>query len=64
VFLELKRGLRTTNRLQRLIGQIELYRNKWQNRPVFVVLSGESQEDLLHDLNRSTSKNEPIKIFI
>jgi hypothetical protein len=63
VFIELKNGLRTTNRLQRLIGQIELYHNEWQGKPVLIVLLGESQEDLLHDLNRAISKYESVRVI-
>src|SRR5438552_3753368 len=53
VFIELKKGLKSTNRLQRLIGQIELYRKEWEGKPLFIVLLGDSEDDLLHDLNRS-----------
>lgn len=52
VMIELKAGFRTTQKLQRLIGQIELCNREWQ-KPVIVVLLGESEQDLLHDLHRS-----------
>ncbi|MCL6566382.1 MAG: hypothetical protein K6U09_08155 [Acidobacteriia bacterium] len=52
VMIELKAGLRSTQKLQRLIGQIELFTREW-DKPVIVVLLGETEEDLLHDLHRS-----------
>ena len=63
VFIELKNGLRTTNKLQRLIGQIELYWNEWHGKPVIILLLGESQDDLLHDLNRSITKYASVRII-
>ncbi len=62
VMIELKNGLRTTNKLQRLLGQLELYRNEWK-KPVIIVLLGESQEDLLHDLNRTVQKYEGVEVL-
>ncbi len=62
VMIELKNGLRTTNKLQRLLGQLELYRHEW-TKPVIIVLLGDSQEDLLHDLNRTVQKYEGIEIL-
>lgn len=50
--IELKAGFRSTQKLQRLIGQIELYNREWK-KPVIVVLLGETEQDLLHDLHRS-----------
>lgn len=55
VMLELKMGIRSTSKLQRLLGQIDLYRREW-NKPIVVVLLGESDEDLLHDLHRSLNR--------
>jgi hypothetical protein len=52
VMIELKAGFRSTQKLQRLLGQIELFTKEW-NKPVIVVLLGETEEDLLHDLHRS-----------
>jgi hypothetical protein len=63
VFIELKNGLRTTNKLQRLIGQIELYSNEWKGKPVIILLLGESQDDLLHDLNRTISKYDSVRVI-
>jgi len=63
VFIELKNGLRTTNKLQRLIGQIELYSNEWRGKPVIILLLGESQDDLLYDLNRTISKYGSMRVI-
>lgn len=62
VFIELKRGLKTTNKLQRLIGQVELYRNEWENGTVMILLIGESEDDLLRDLHRSTAKYDRVRV--
>jgi hypothetical protein len=62
VMIELKIGLRSTNRLQRLLGQLELYRHEW-NKPIIIVLLGESQEDLLHDLNRTVQGYDGIEVL-
>ncbi|HEV8523864.1 MAG TPA: hypothetical protein VGQ71_05145, partial [Terriglobales bacterium] len=56
VMLELKNGLRTTSKLQRLLGQLDLYRGEWGRKPVIIVLLGTSEEDLLHTLNGSLRK--------
>ncbi len=61
VMIELKAGFRSTQKLQRLIGQIELYDREW-NKPVVVVLLGESEQDLLHDLHRSIDKYENVHV--
>jgi hypothetical protein len=62
VFIELKKGLHTTNKLQRLIGQVEIYHNEWKGKPVIIVLLGDSEEDLLHDLQRSINKYETVRV--
>lgn len=63
VMLELKSGFRSTQKLQRLIGQLELYRNEWA-QPIIVVLAGETDEDLLHDLHLHVRRLNDIKIII
>lgn len=52
VFIELKAGFSSTQKLQRLIGQVELYHREW-GKPVFVVLVGSAEDDLLKDLRKS-----------
>ena len=46
ILIEIKQDLDSTGKLQRLLGQIELYNSKW-NGQVVVVLCGESKRDLL-----------------
>jgi hypothetical protein len=55
VIIELKVGFRSTQKLQRLIGQVDLFRSEW-GKPIIVVLLGETQDDLLHDLYRSLER--------
>jgi len=61
VMIELKAGFRSTQKLQRLIGQIELYHREWR-KPVVVVLLGESDQDLLHDLHRSLREYDDVHV--
>ena len=61
VIIELKAGFRSTQKLQRLIGQVDLFRREWE-KPIVVVLLGETEEDLLHDLHRSLRPYE--KVFV
>lgn len=62
VIIELKAGFKSTNKLQRLLGQIELYRGEW-DRPIIVVLLGDSEEDLLHDLHRNLEKYHSVRVI-
>jgi hypothetical protein len=62
VIIELKAGLKNTNKVQRLLGQIELYRGEW-DRPIIVVLLGETEEDLLHDLRRNLQKYHSVHVI-
>lgn len=61
VMIELKSGFKSTQKLQRLIGQLELYKKEWA-KPIVVVLAGETEEDLLHDLNSHTKQLGHIQI--
>jgi len=61
VMIELKIGFRSTQKLQRLIGQIDLFRREFK-KPVVILLLGETEEDLLHDLHRSLQKYEDAEI--
>ena len=62
VMIELKAGFKSTQKLQRLIGQLELYKKEWE-KPIIVVLAGETEEDLLHDLNSHARRLEGIQII-
>jgi hypothetical protein len=61
VMIEMKTGFRSTQKLQRLIGQVELYTREWK-KPVIIVLLGESEDDLLHDLYRSLKQYEDVEV--
>lgn len=54
VFVELKKDLKTTGQLQRLIGQIEIYEKPLEN--VIVILCGEVDKNLLKQLIDKTKK--------
>lgn len=62
VMIELKSGFKSTQKLQRLIGQLELYKKEWE-KPIIVVLAGETEEDLLHDLNSHARQLDEIRII-
>ena len=62
VMIELKSGFKSTQKLQRLIGQLELYKKEWE-KPILVVLAGETEEDLLHDLNSHARRLGEIQII-
>jgi len=54
VFIELKKDLKATGQLQRLIGQIEIYEKDLKN--IIVVLCGEVDKNLLRQLVDGTKK--------
>jgi len=62
--IEMKAGFRSTSKLQRLIGQVELYRSEWRGKPIFIVLLGETEEDLLHDLQRKFDGESHVHIIV
>lgn len=62
VMIELKAGFKSTSKLQRLIGQIDLYKNEW-NKPLIVILLGDTAQDLLHDLHDRTQRHEHLEII-
>lgn len=61
VFIEMKIDLKTPGKRQRLRGQIDDYRREWE-KPVLVVLLGDCDEDLLHDLYQSVKESGGVKI--
>jgi hypothetical protein len=63
VMIELKVKLKSTNKLQRLLGQIELFQKEWSCRPLVVVLLGEADEDLLHELHGSIRRFDSVHIL-
>ena len=52
VFIELKKDMKNTNQLQRLIGQIEIYSKDLNN--IIIVLCGEVDKNLLKQLTDQT----------
>ena len=56
VLLELKTNLTTTHKLQRLLGQIQLYTREL-DKPVIVLLLGRTEDDLFKDLQANTGRN-------
>ena len=64
VMIEMKAGFKSTQKLQRLLGQIDLFHREWQGKPLIVLLLGESEDDLLHDLNRSLHNYPSVKVIV
>jgi hypothetical protein len=64
VMIELKAGFKSTQKLQRLIGQIELFNREWEDKSIIVLLLGETEEDLLHDLNRSIRDYSRVRVIV
>jgi hypothetical protein len=62
VMIELKAGFRSTQKLQRLIGQVELYKKEW-DKLLIVILLGDTEEDLLHDLHDRTRRHDRLEII-
>ncbi len=62
VMIELKTDFKSTQKLQRLIGQLELYKKEW-DKHVIVVLAGQTEEDLLHDLSDHANAIGHIRII-
>jgi hypothetical protein len=63
VMIELKVKLKSTNKLQRLLGQIELFQREWSEKPLMVVLLGEAEEDLLHELHSSMRRFSSVHVL-
>ena len=58
VLIELKAGLNSTAKLQRLLGQIELYESNWKGE-VIVVICGDADRDLLKTLRKKIESYAP-----
>lgn len=63
VIIEMKAGFKSTQKLQRLIGQVDLFNSEW-HKPIIIVLLGETEEDLLHDLNRSLRNYPSVSVVV
>jgi hypothetical protein len=62
VMIEIKVGLKSTQKLQRLIGQIELFQRELE-KPLIVLLLGDTQEDLLRELHHTARQYEDVRIL-
>ena len=62
VMIELKAGFNSTAKLQRLIGQIDLFKREWE-KPLVVVLLGKTEDDLLHDLHKSIRQQDDVTVI-
>jgi len=58
VLLELKQGLDSTSKVQRLLGQIEIYNAEWRGS-VVIVICGKSQADLLKMVKKKVDDLAP-----
>lgn len=63
VLIEIKDGLRSTAQLQRLLGQLELYNSLWKGK-VIVLISGNSQQDLVNALNKKIEELKEKTTFL
>ncbi|OFW11045.1 MAG: hypothetical protein A3H27_17750 [Acidobacteria bacterium RIFCSPLOWO2_02_FULL_59_13] len=61
VMIELKVGFKSTQKLQRLIGQIDLFKREW-DKPLIIVLLGKTEEDILHELHSSINRYEKVYV--
>ena len=58
VLIELKDSLKSTGQLQRLLGQLDIYAAQWKGA-VIVVISGDSQRDLVKVLTTKVASLNP-----
>lgn len=62
VLIELKDSLKSTGQLQRLLGQLDIYRAQWKGE-VVVVICGDSQRDLVKVLEKKVEDLKPENFF-
>ena len=62
VFVELKKDLKNTGQLQRLIGQLELYSKDLSN--LIIILCGEVDKNLLNQLKDKVKSYDSGRLFI
>ncbi|MFQ5664322.1 MAG: hypothetical protein ACE5HL_10870 [Terriglobia bacterium] len=62
VIIELKTNFNSTQKLQRLLGQVELFKKEW-DKPVLIVLIGETQDDLLKDLHSALRRHDNVELI-
>lgn len=58
ILVELKDRVDTTGAVQRLLGQISIYNEKWKGK-VLIVICGESQRDLLAMVEKRVESFDP-----
>jgi nitrate reductase NapAB chaperone NapD len=58
VLIEIKDSLKSTGQLQRLLGQLEIYDAQWKGK-VVVVICGDTQRDLLKQLDKKVESLKP-----
>ena len=58
ILIELKVGLNSTSKMQRLLGQIELYESNWKGE-VIVVVCGDADRDLLKTVKKKIESYAP-----
>jgi len=58
ILVEIKHNLDSTAKLQRLLGQLEIYASEWK-KDVIVVLVGEQDPNLVRQLEKTMAKYNP-----
>lgn len=59
ILIEIKTKLDSTAKLQKLLGQIELYEREWKKQ-VIVVICGETDPNLAKQIRNSTERRRPL----
>jgi hypothetical protein len=59
ILIEIKAKLDSTGKLQKVLGQIEVYGREWK-RPVIVVICGETDPNLAKQLRDSAERRRPL----
>lgn len=62
VLIELKYGLKSTAQVQRLLGQLDIYKEQWK-KEVVVVICGDSERDLVRQVSARVESLKPRDIF-
>lgn len=62
VLIELKYGMKSTAQVQRLLGQLDIYKEQWKNE-VIVIVCGDSERDLIRQVTAKVEALKPQSMF-
>ena len=63
VIIELKVDLNTTAKLQRLLGQIQLYKKEFDGRDIILVLAGKADRNMFEDLEEAIDSDDIVSLI-